>query len=91
MGEWKPKLHFEGSGVSFFVVPHSLIGDAIRSPMCKMSAPALRLYLLLLAKVGREPTSKVIYDNNYFDKRAKVGKNVIVKARQECKRSKFPS
>ena len=74
---------FDGTPVSFFVVPHSLIGDKTRSPMCLMSAPALRLYLLLLAKVGREPSSKVVFDNEYFQDRAKVGKNAIVKVRQE--------
>jgi len=75
---------FDGSEITYFSVPHALIGDnANPRRIRKLSVPALRLYLYILATAGRRHRPIVSLSNDDVAQSAGVGKNRIVKTRLE--------
>ncbi|MDR3725276.1 MAG: hypothetical protein P4K83_12435 [Terracidiphilus sp.] len=81
--EWKTAPIFDGAHIPYFSVPQALVGDKDASLLRSLSYPALRVYLVILSKAGRDNRPYIKVDNNYFVKIAGVGKNQIAVARKE--------
>ena len=82
--EKKATTIFHLSGVSYFPVPHALLGDKYRPRLIgQMSAASLRLYLYVVAKAGRGQRPIVAVSNSELEKAGIVGPNHVLAARAQ--------
>ena len=82
---FKPATIFKDSGVKFFAVPHYIIGKKFASErlLAELSAPALRLYIFVLAIAGNDCKPFARVTNQVIEKYASVGRDAIKPARVE--------
>ena len=81
---YKSKTVFNGSDVPFFCVPHHLVGL-----IGVLSVSALRLYLFILAKAGRNQRPIVRITNEQLHLASIVDRNNVLKARNELMKLKL--